>query len=285
MTFEGFCQSGDNGRMSTYKLADLQWQKLYPFLQGHPRAYAGQEEKCRRFVEAVHWILRTGAQWRELPADLGKWNSVFKRYARWEENGVWADVQTVRARPGHGSGHARQYSCTRPYVRRGRLQKRGRQNEQCLGRSRGGFSSKIHHLVDALGLPLQFILTGGERHDLSQAESLLAPFHFDAAIGDKDYSSDLLGELVSARQVEVVIPSRRYRKQPRGYDRLRYKERNIVERFINRINSSTEPSGIEAFSPAMKNKHDTSWLSCTLPLLAYGLNEKSTSPSHLPLQS
>ena len=78
--------------MSTYRIADHQWQKLYAFLQGHPRAYAGQEEKCRRFVEAVHWILRTGAQWRELPADLGKWNSVVKRYARWEENGVWADM-------------------------------------------------------------------------------------------------------------------------------------------------------------------------------------------------
>ena len=92
LTFEGFCQNGDNSRMSTYKLADHQWQKLYALLQGHPRAYAGQEEKCRRFVEAVCWILRTGAQWRELPADLGKWNSVFKRYARWEENGVWADM-------------------------------------------------------------------------------------------------------------------------------------------------------------------------------------------------
>ncbi len=78
--------------MSTNKIADHQWQQLYAFLQGHPRVYAGQEEKCRRFVEAVHWILRTGAQWRELPADLGKWNTVFKRYAGWEENGVWADM-------------------------------------------------------------------------------------------------------------------------------------------------------------------------------------------------
>jgi len=78
--------------MSTYRIADDQWQKLYVFLQGHPRAYAGQEEKCRRFVEAVHWLLRTGAQWRELPADLGKWNSVLKRYARWEESGIGADM-------------------------------------------------------------------------------------------------------------------------------------------------------------------------------------------------
>ena len=87
-----FGQIGDNRRMSTYKIANDEWQKLYAFLQSHPRAYAGQEEKCRRFVEAVHWILRTGAQWRELPDEFGKWNSVFKRYARWEENGVWADM-------------------------------------------------------------------------------------------------------------------------------------------------------------------------------------------------
>ena len=58
-------------------------------LQGHVRACLGQEQSCRRYIGAVHWILRTGAQWRELPDRYGKWNSVFKRYARWEEKGVW----------------------------------------------------------------------------------------------------------------------------------------------------------------------------------------------------
>ena len=113
--------------------------------------------------------------------------------------------------------------------------KKGAPARQCLGRNQGGFSGKIHLLVDALGFPLQLILTGGERHDLSQAESLLAPFHFDAAIADKDYSSDLLGELVTARQVEAFIPSSRLSQATaRDNDRLRYRKRNIAERFINR---------------------------------------------------
>ena len=114
-------------------------------------------------------------------------------------------------------------------------QKRGRLREQCLDRSRGGFSSKIHLLVNALGFPLQFILNGGERYDISQVESLLVHLHFDAFIADRGYDSDSRRELLTTKQVEAVIPSRRYRKQPRHYDRIRYRERNIVERFINRV--------------------------------------------------
>ncbi len=70
---------------------------------------------------------------------------------------------------------------------------------------------------------------------MSHAELLLAHFHFDAVIADKGYDSDPLRDLLAAQQIEVVIPSRRYRRQPRDYDRVRYRERNIVERFINRI--------------------------------------------------
>jgi len=61
---------------------------MYEFVKAHPGANAGQEATCRKFVEAVLWITRSGAQWRLLPAEYGKWNSVYKRYARWCDNQV-----------------------------------------------------------------------------------------------------------------------------------------------------------------------------------------------------
>lgn len=70
-------------------IRDDQWTKIYEFLGQCPGVYAGQETQCRLFIEAVHWILRTGAQWRELPEKYGKWNSVYKRFARWNEKGIW----------------------------------------------------------------------------------------------------------------------------------------------------------------------------------------------------
>lgn len=80
--------------MSTIQLTSHQWQKIYEYLCAHPNVYAGNQEACQRFVEGVHWVLRSGAQWRELPEQYGNWNSVSgalgARFTRWEEQGIWA---------------------------------------------------------------------------------------------------------------------------------------------------------------------------------------------------
>jgi len=78
--------------MNRVVLTDEQWVTIWTFLAAHPRVYVGRPEACRRFLNAVLWVLRSGAQWRLLPVEWGRWNSVFKRFSRWAERGVWTDL-------------------------------------------------------------------------------------------------------------------------------------------------------------------------------------------------
>jgi len=104
-----------------------------------------------------------------------------------------------------------------------------------LGRSRGGFSTKIHILVDALGNPLRFLLTGGQRHDVSQAVELLGDAHSTYVIADKGYDAADFLAVVFEREAIAVIPPRANRKATREYDHHLYRERHLVECFINKI--------------------------------------------------
>ncbi len=71
------------------KLTNEQWQKILPILKTFPDLRLGAGRDCRRFLEAVLWITRSGSQWRLLPKAYGRWNSVYKRFARWSELGIF----------------------------------------------------------------------------------------------------------------------------------------------------------------------------------------------------
>jgi transposase len=73
-------------------LRDDQWQRLEPMLPGKPGDPGRAGEDNRQFIEAVLWIARTGSPWRDLPPEFGLWNSVYTRFARWSNNGVWQKV-------------------------------------------------------------------------------------------------------------------------------------------------------------------------------------------------
>ena len=89
--------------------------------------------------------------------------------------------------------------------------------------------------VDALGNPLQFQLTGGQVHDITQAEALLLSAPFEYVIADKGYDAETFVQVIRERGAVPVIPPRSNRKTPREYDAHLYKERHLVECFINKI--------------------------------------------------
>ena len=66
-----------------------QFERVYGLLRQERKIHTKQREKVRQFLEGIFWVTRSGAQWRFLPAEYGEWNSVYKRFARWGDLGVW----------------------------------------------------------------------------------------------------------------------------------------------------------------------------------------------------
>jgi transposase len=222
--------------MNRLEISDQEWDTIYPILVANPHVRVMSEEACRLFLTAVLWILRSGAQWRLLPAKYGHWNSVFKRFSRWCRNEVWTDLHRACIHCPDlesifiDSTIVRAHACAAGA-------EGSTADAEALGRSRGGFTTKIHATVDALGNPLDFVLTGGQASDIGQAETLLTrtPEGAGAFVGDKGYDSDDLVQAIESQGMEAVIPPRSNRKTPRTVDWVIYKERHLVECFFNKI--------------------------------------------------
>ena len=111
----------------------------------------------------------------------------------------------------------------------------GNQEKEGLGRSKGGFSSKIHAKVDALGNPLKFIVTAGQRNDITQAAALLEGVIDAHVIADKGYDSKDLRLNLTQKGCKPIIPSKSNSKNPHQYDKFIYKERHAIECFFSKI--------------------------------------------------
>ena len=97
-------------------------------------------------------------------------------------------------------------------------------------------STKIHAAVDGLGNLARFRLTGGERHDITEAANLIEGMQsVGAVVADKAFDASSLLVTIEAMNTTAVIPPRASRKEIRGYDRHLYKSRNLIERFFARL--------------------------------------------------
>src|SRR5438105_455184 len=78
-----------------HAIADADWDRIKHWLPGQPGQHGGVAKDNRLFVDAVLWIGKTGAPWRDLPDRFGNWNSVWRRFDRWARKGVWQGVFAV----------------------------------------------------------------------------------------------------------------------------------------------------------------------------------------------
>ncbi len=75
-----------------HELTDEQWKQIEPLLPGRKEDPGRTAEDNRLFVNAVVWLAKTGAPWRDLPERFGKWNSIWRRFSRWSQAGVWERI-------------------------------------------------------------------------------------------------------------------------------------------------------------------------------------------------
>jgi transposase len=119
------------------------------------------------------------------------------------------------------------------------LSNAGEPPDHALGRSQGGFGTKVHVVCDGQGQPLGLVLTPGQQHEstvfetaMATVESLPRPAKL---AGDKAYRAKRIREWLSGRGIEAVIPTQKNEPRQEDFDRESYRRRNVVERLIGRL--------------------------------------------------
>jgi transposase len=219
--------------MERLGLRDDQWDRIKDILPGREGHVGGTAPDNRLFVEAVLYRFRTGMPWRDLPARFGYWKSVHQRFNRWAKSGAFERIFQPLASDADDEYMMIDATIVRAHQHSAGAQKKD--GDQAIGRSRGGLTTKIHALVDALGNPANLMLTAGQIHDLACAQDLIENADPQALIADKAYDADPLINSLTERQITPVIPPKSNRKTKRDCDFALYRERNLIERFFNKI--------------------------------------------------
>jgi transposase len=213
-------------------LTDAAWAQLAPLLPPQKPRTGRPAKAHRAVVEGILWVLRTGAPWRDLPERFGPWHPIASRFYRWVAGGVWdrvlaalqrrADVAgaldwrthdvdgTVIRAHQHAAGARKGVRCRRPAE--------GAEAE-AMGRSRGGFSTKLHLRAEGGGKPMVLLVTAGQRHEQTAFRPLMERgavkrrargrprVRPDRVVGDRGYTGRPIRAYCRRRGTRYTIPA------------------------------------------------------------------------------
>jgi len=186
-------------------------------------------------IEAILHVLRTGCPWRDLPVHFGPWSSVYTRWRRWSLDGLWAQILDLLIESANGK--LRHLDASHIKVHQDAANPAGGQQNQAIGRTKGGLNTKVTALVDGKGRALQLTLAPGQQADVKAVQALILPPKTHV-VADKGYDSDQFRQDVREGGSQPCIPPRSGRLQPASFNRGYYRRRHRVENFFQRIKRS-----------------------------------------------
>ncbi|MEV8536875.1 IS5 family transposase [Streptomyces sp. NPDC051211] len=247
-------------------ITDAMWNQIEPLMPADPvrgRRWADH----RRTLEAIAWKYRTCSPRRDLPDELGPFQTAHKRLIRWAMDGTWERILAAVLAAADdaddlgwtvsvdSTGRAHQHAAG---ARKKGARERDEPDDHALGRSRGGPSTKIHLASDSRARPLVLHVTAGQAGGAPAFEAVMAGIRVprsgpgrprtrpDTVLADRAYSSRAIRSHLRRRGIHAFIPQpsdqivhrlRRGRAggRPPAFDAEVYKERSAVEPCINRL--------------------------------------------------
>ncbi|MFF9566231.1 IS5 family transposase [Streptomyces sp. NPDC014685] len=252
-------------------LTDEQWAVLEPLLPNSARVGRPPVWPRRQLIDGIRFRVRTGVPWRDVPVEYGPWSRIYDLFRRWQRNGAWQRILTRLQSLADARGAivwdlsvdstvCRAHQHAAGARKRGDLQKGVfiEPGDHGLGRSRGGFTTKLHLAVEQGQKPMSVVITAGQRGDSPQFEPVLERVRVprigpgrprvrpDRVRADKAYASRKNRAYLRRRGIRCTIPTKadqaRNRKKrgsrggrPPGFSAEDYKARHAVECGINRL--------------------------------------------------
>jgi transposase len=251
-------------------LTDRQWRILEPLLPKGKRSGRRPKWSRRELINGIRWRVRVGAPWRDVPERYGHWQSIYSLFRRCQREQVWTRIwitlqgfadavglftwqvsvdSTINRAHQHAAGARRH--CDRQVEPPG-----AEPGDHGLGRSRGGFTTKIHLACEQGRKPVSLRFTAGQRADSPQFSAVLDQIRVprpgpgrprtrpDRVMADKAYSSRANRAYLRRRKITATIPvkadqaANRVKKGSRGgrppvFDPDAYRDRHAVECGIN----------------------------------------------------